>query len=213
LQRENGGRGRAGNGRFAKKSGAGDDTGVDELGRTREHWEWPEGHPINVAPSDRPGVASVENSPREELVREALAAVASAPIAEPGLGNPSLGPTDPDPAGVAGPSDAEVLAGYEMVCTQLIDSGCTAIIPAWRVTPLEVSKLSTACSKALMLWFPDMIIPPKYMALLVIVGVGFEIAQARKDPSTGRYRPAQLPDRAPDTIDGTPATNAAAPAH
>lgn len=152
----------------------------------------------------------MENS-AQDLEREALAAVASAPIAETivtdQVGNGVAAP------GVAGPSEAEVLAGYEMVCTQLIDSGCNAIIPAWQVTPPEVSKLSTACSKALMLWFPDMIIPPKYMALLVIAGVGFDIAQARKDPNTGRYRPARFPDRAPDTIDGTPATAAAAPAH
>jgi hypothetical protein len=152
----------------------------------------------------------VENS-AQDLEREALAAVASAPIAETivtdQVGNGLAAP------GVAGPTEAEVLAGYEMVCTELIDQGCTAVVPAWQVTPHEVGRLSTACSKALLLWFPDMIIPPKYMALLVIAGVGFEIANARRDPNPGRLRPARLPDRAPETIDGTPATNAAAPAH
>ena len=149
----------------------------------------------------------------QDLEREALSAMASAPIAETAVTDQAGDLVEP--AGLASPSEAEVLAGYEMVCTQLLDSGCTAIVPAWHVSPVEVSKLSTACSKALMLWFPDMIIPPKYMALLVIIGVGFEIAQARKDPATGRYRPGQLPQRAPETIDGTAATtnSAAAPAH
>ena len=141
----------------------------------------------------------------QDLEREALAAVASAPIAETVTDQVGDGIAPP---AAAGPSEAEVLAGYEMVCTELISSGADALLPAWRITPPEVSKLSTACSKALMLWFPDMIIPPKYMALLVVAGVGFEIAQARKDPSTGRYHPARVPDRAPETIDQTPA-----PAH
>lgn len=146
----------------------------------------------------------------QDLEREVLTAVASAPIAEPIVTDQAGGETAP---GVTGPSEAEVLAGYEMVCTELIDQGCTAVVPAWKVTPHEVGRLSTACSKALMLWFPDMIIPPKYMAILVIAGVGFDIAKARRDPSTGRYPPARVPERAPDTIDGTPANSGAAPAH
>lgn len=199
------------NGRFAKKSSAGDDAGAgisaDDLGGARpirpakiNGWD-----PSTdaLAHPDRPGVASVHTA--QDLEREALAAVASAPIAETVTDQVGDGIAPP---AAAGPSEAEVLAGYEMVCTELISSGADALLPAWRITPPEVSKLSTACSKALMLWFPDMIIPPKYMALLVVAGVGFEIAQARKDPSTGRYHPARVPDRAPETIDQTPA-----PAH
>jgi hypothetical protein len=125
----------------------------------------------------------------QDLEREALAAVAGAPLDQ-------VGEVLPPEVLAAGPTEAEILAGYEMVCTELLDQGCTAIVPAWQVTPHEVGRLSTACSKALLLWFPDMIIPPKYMALLVIAGVGFEIAKARRDPDTGRYRPARLPEPA-----------------
>lgn len=139
-----------------------------------------------------------------DLEREALAVAAAAPV------DPAPAPgAVPVSAPIAGPTEEEVFAGYDMICTELIDSGCTALLPAWQVSPPEVSKLSAVCAKALMLWFPDMIIPPKYLALLTIAGVGFEIAQARKDPATGRYRPGRLPERAPQTLDQP----AAAPAH
>ena len=142
---------------------------------------------------DRPALTDLE--------REALHIAAAAPAPE--LGPESdPGSTGPLPAPVTGPSEEEVLAGYQLVCTELIDSGCAAMLPAWQVTPREVSKLGTACAKALMLWFPDMIIPPKYLALLTIVGVGFEIAQARKDPDTGRYRPARVPENNGTDIQG-----------
>lgn len=143
--------------------------------------------------------------PVADLEREVLSIAAAAPV-DPGA-DPGAVLAPP----VTGPSEEEILAGYQMVCGELIDSGCQALVPAWQVTPREVSKLSTACSKALMLWFPDMIIPPKYLALLTIAGVGFEIAQARKDPETGRYRPARVPENIRGTdIQGRPEP---APAH
>ena len=210
MQRKDGNRGA--NGRFAKKSGAGEDAGATAGGelslgssgelvvtRTVVGDTIPT---LGMASPDRPGIAAVDSV--ADLEREVHVAVASAPIESADPLHSEL----PQTADPAGPSPEEVLTGYTMICTELIDSGCNALIPAWQVTAPEVSKLSTACAKALMLWFPDMIIPPKYLALLTIAGVGFEIAQARKEPSGG-YRPARLPERAPQTDQA----GAAAPAH
>ena len=204
MQRENGDAGRPRTkGRFAKKPAAGADAGG--LGSSGELGELLGAGAGDLAPPDRPGLAAVESL--ADLEREAvnIAAVAPVEASEPVPAGPGLGPV---PAPIAGPTEEEILAGYNMVCGELIDSGCNALLPAWQVKPAEVSKLSTACSKALMLWFPDMIIPPKYLALLTIAGVAFEIAQARKDPNTGAYLPARVPDRAPP-IDQA----ATAPAH
>ena len=126
------------------------------------------------------------------LEAEARAAIAGAPLDLSGA--EATGPTGPSPA-PSQPRPEEIEAGYTMICGEVIDLAAGALVPAWRITPAESGKLSGACARALMLWFPDMIIPPKYLALVVIAGVGFEIAQARKDPATGRYLPARLPEK------------------
>jgi hypothetical protein len=59
------------------------------------------------------------------------------------------------------------------------------------------------------LWFPDQIIPPKYMALLVIAGVSMEIVQKRRDPATGELRPRH--HAKPKPVAETPAPAAANP--
>jgi hypothetical protein len=194
-------------GRFVKKFGAGDDAGAGEL-RRGSSGELGAGQGIGTDHPDQVGLADAARlnahaDTPASLEAEAIAAMNGAPI---DASLPSDPAQMPDPAG---PSPEEVLAGYVLVCDQLVDAGCNALVPAWKVSPREVSKLGTACAKALLLWFPDQIIPPKYMALLAIVGVGFEIAQARRDPRTGRYLPGQLPDQAPEQTG--PA--AAAPAH
>ena len=123
-----------------------------------------------------------------QLEADLAAALAGAPP-EPEV--PAAGEVAEAP-GAARPSDDEILAGYTMICTEVVDLGAGALVPAWRVTPAESGKMAGALARALLLWFPDMIIPPKYLALLAVAGVAFEIAQARKDPATGRYLPARL---------------------
>lgn len=129
------------------------------------------------------------------LEAEAAAATAGAPpdldpVPVPGTEGP--GPFDRP---IAGPSDEEILAGYTLVCGEVVDLGAQSLVPAWRVTPAESGKLAGAMARALLLWFPDQIIPPKYLALLTVAGVAFEIAQARRDPASGRYFPARLPEK------------------
>jgi hypothetical protein len=113
-------------------------------------------------------------------------------------------------AGVPGAQAAtqeEILAGYVLVCDVVVGQGCDALVPAWNVTPAERGKLSGAIAKALLLWFPDQIIPPKYMALLAVAGVTFEIINARRDPQTGKLKPARvLPAQASKPAPGSTAT-------
>jgi hypothetical protein len=125
------------------------------------------------------------------LEAEAIAATNAAPIDA----DVAPGPGSPAAAVPAEASEEEVVAGYTLICGELVDLGANAIVPAWKVNRIESGKLAGAMARALVLWFPDMIIPPKYLALLTVAGVCFEIAQARRDPSTGRFLPAHLPQK------------------
>ena len=88
----------------------------------------------------------------------------------------------------------------------LLDSTCEAVIPAWRVTPEEKGRMGAALSRALVLWFPYEI-PEKWVALVVIAGVGLEIAAKRKDPQTGKYLPRHFakPPKPTGDADSAPA--------
>lgn len=88
-----------------------------------------------------------------------------------------------------GNTPEQVLQGYQLVCTALVDRGADALAPAWDLTREEKGSFADACARALLLWFPDQIIPPKYMALLVVAGVGLEIVGKRRDPKTGALKP------------------------
>jgi len=130
------------------------------------------------------------------LEAEAAAATAGAPLDLEAPAPGAAGAAPGLPAGPAGPSEEEVVAGYTLICSELVDLGAVSLVPAWKVTPAESGKLANAMARALVLWFPDMIIPPKYLALLTVAGVAFEIAQARRDPNSGRYLPAHVQEKA-----------------
>lgn len=152
------------------------------------------------------GAAAIDTP--SSLEAEARAAVAGAPV------DPDLSGTAPAglPVGPAQPSPEEVLAGYTLIAGELVDGAALAVFPNWQVTPAESGKFAGAMARAFLLWFPDQIIPPKYLALVTLAGVGFEIVQARRDPETGKLRPARLPkkDAGGDT---KPQAAAAAAAH
>ena len=200
-------------GRFRKKSGAGvqSDAGAPEP-QSSGAVPVESGAGVGASHADTltvahpPGLngAAVDHDTPASLEAEARAAVAGAPL--------DLDLTAPAPAGAPAPgqpSPEEVEAGYTMICGELVDVAAVALVPAWKVTPAESGKLAGAMARALLLWFPDMIIPPKYLALIAIAGVGFEIAQARKDPATGRYLPGRLPESAP--AESAPAPSSPAP--
>lgn len=119
----------------------------------------------------------------KQLHAEANAAIANAPV-EPVL--------TPDGVPVQAASQGDVLAGYKLVCAAVVSAGASALVPAWEVTEPEVDRLAGAMGQALLLWFPDMIIPPKYMALLAVAGVSFEIISARRDEKTGGIRSGRV---------------------
>lgn len=138
-----------------------------------------------------PGVFQVNTVEIDPAALAAEAAAAVPPVgAEPSGSDATFAEGSVAPAG--GATEEEILAGYVLVCDVVVGQGCDALVPNWNVTPAERGKLSGAIAKALLLWFPDQIIPPKYMALLAIAGVTFEIVNARRDPVTGKLKPARV---------------------
>jgi hypothetical protein len=89
----------------------------------------------------------------------------------------------------APPSPQDVLLGYRVICTALIDRGASTLTPAWMWKPEKKTRLADACAQAALLWWPDCIIPPKYMALFVVAGVAMEVIEDNRNPETGKLRP------------------------
>lgn len=123
-----------------------------------------------------------------ELTREADAiAAGAAPVAD------ALAPEGLPVDGAGAPVDMDaVRKGYQTLMLSLTETVTAAAVPAWAVTLPEKTKLADACAEALLLWFPDQIIPPKYLAVLMIANVGYEIVQARRDPATGKLKPTRV---------------------
>lgn len=94
-----------------------------------------------------------------------------------------------DSAGARAATPEEVEQGYKLISFAVIERGAAVLAPAWNITADENDRMSTALARALVLWFPDQPIPPKYLALLVIAGTAADIVSARKDPATGKLRP------------------------
>lgn len=98
---------------------------------------------------------------------------------------------------------------YNILGAAVVSQGAAVFIPNWRITPAETKDMSDAIVQALMLWFPDGLIPPKYMAILAIAGVGARIAMARRDELTGELPPRYAPKKRPPA--SSPPQSAAAP--
>ena len=108
------------------------------------------------------------------LILEANAALAGAPVDQ------SAAPVETGP-----PPAAQMAEGYTVLCAAVVAAAANGLAPAWQVTPAETQSLAGAMAQALVLWFPDQVIPAKYMALLAVAGVSFEIISARRLPSGG----------------------------
>ena len=115
------------------------------------------------------------------LQAEADAAIAAAPV--------DLTGAAPAPAG---PNAAEMEAGYAMLVGGVLDMSFEMACPAWEIQDDEKDKLAAALGKACALWFPNDI-PEKWIALIVVAGVGGKIVAARRDPVTGGLRPRFRP--------------------
>lgn len=108
-------------------------------------------------------------------------------------------------------SPEQTLQGYKLLTSAITDRVADTFMPRWQISPSERGSFADACANALLLWFPDQILPPKYMALLVVAGVGLEIAQKRRDPRTGEFMPMQhaKPEKRPIEPAAAPAAEAA----
>jgi hypothetical protein len=133
-----------------------------------------------------------------QLAREADQ-VAQEAAADDAAAAAALPPTPEAEAAAAQVENAE--EGYKILALAVVGQGYELFAPAWHVTPLEKGDMADALVAALMLWFPDGLIPAKYMALLVIAGIGAKIAIARRDPVTGILAPRH--DPAPEATTAT----------
>lgn len=114
------------------------------------------------------------------LQLEADAAIAAAPVEV-------TGPAGAAPV-AAGPSIDDMAAGYAELGSAALDMLTETACPAWEITTDEKDKFAGALGKACALWFPADI-PEKWIALIVLAGVGGRIIGARRDPLTGGFKP------------------------
>jgi hypothetical protein len=123
-----------------------------------------------------------------ELTREADAiAQEVGPVVDPVP--PPDSQAEPAPQG---PSPEEVKAGYKMIGVAVVNRAGAALAPNWHITPQETNNVAEAIAGAAMMWFPDAPIPPKYLALLVVLESVYAIVEARRDPSTGGLKPRRI---------------------
>ncbi len=127
------------------------------------------------------------------LQLEADAAIAAAPV-DAGA-----------PPAAAGPSIDDMAAGYAQLAGAALGMLTDAACPAWEITKDEKTEFADALGKACALWFPGEI-PEKWVALIVVAGVGGRIVAGRRDPATGGMLPRF---RKPVTIEQPQATAAA----
>jgi hypothetical protein len=111
------------------------------------------------------------------LLGEADAAIAAAPVDLTGA-----------PPAPAGPDQADMAAGYAQLAGAALGMSFELACPAWEITNVEKDQFADALGKACALWFPGDI-PEKWIALIIVAGVGGRIVAARRDPTTGGLRP------------------------
>jgi hypothetical protein len=124
----------------------------------------------------------------DALLAAQMQQAASAPV--PGMEGL---PIDPGAEVVQQATPEEVRKGYEVLFTGVVGWSANAFAPNWGVQPEETAALSTALADACAIWFPDQVLPPKYMVLIPILGVTAQIVSARRDPETGALRALRSP--------------------
>jgi hypothetical protein len=131
----------------------------------------------------------------DELALEAEALAGSAP--------PSSSPAfdAPDPATVVQVGSVEltpdqvhaIAARNAGAMIGLVGALASGIAPNWQIDTAEVAAIGNAAANALAAWFPDGALPYKYWVLLELGGTVLGVANARKDPATGKLRPLKAP--------------------
>lgn len=111
-----------------------------------------------------------------------------------------------EPGAPPAPAGAQQVAPSEMTMEQLqahvpawkpgtdliANTFADLIAPNWRLTALERDQVSGSLALALSTWFPDDVIPVKYLVLLNVGASFWNLAASRRDPQTGKILPMRL---------------------
>lgn len=95
------------------------------------------------------------------------------------------------------PTPEEVLKGYVLIATPVVEGIARTAAPNWKLAPEKKTKLAEALAQAAVLWFPDQVLPPKWAVLLVVADAVMEIAADNYDAELGDYRPLKLKNVTP----------------
>ena len=134
---------------------------------------------------------TVEINPLELQAEAARIAAEAPPEIPPAPAEPP--PPAASPEQIQLVQDAE--KGYKILALGVVSQGAALIVPNWQVTGDEKTALADSIVQALMLWFPDGLIPPKYMALLVVAACVSTIVMSRMDAETGALPPRYAPTK------------------
>jgi hypothetical protein len=136
-----------------------------------------------------PGTGAGSEAPLVGAVRDAHQVTDTAALQAEADAALAAAPIDTGPAPVpAGPSTDDMAAGYAMLAGATLGTLTEMACPAWQITDDEKNKFADALGKACALWFPGEI-PEKWVALIVVAGVGAQIVAQRRDPRTGGLKP------------------------
>lgn len=146
-----------------------------------------------------PGVFQMsEGSNRVEIDPAGLEAEAAAALAGASSSDVSGDTTSAaEASGDSTPGPQQLLEGYRIIALALVDRGGAVIAPAWQIVPPRKAHLADAIAQAALLWFGDMPIPPKYLALLVVADAVMQIADDNRDPQTGALKPLRVVQQKP----------------
>lgn len=78
--------------------------------------------------------------------------------------------------------------GTDLIANTFAD----VIAPNWRLSALERDQVSSSLALALAAWFPDDVIPLKYLVLLNVGASVWNLAASRRDPRTGKFIPMRI---------------------
>lgn len=136
-----------------------------------------------------PGGVAVEVD-RAALLAEADAiAGAAPPVVDPAA---PISPPLEGPAAAPAPSPQEAASLLVLPATFITGAVLNWAAPNWRVTREEAAEVGEAGALAWAYWFPPGANDPKYAALMMLGAALWNLAESRKDPETGKYRPLRV---------------------
>lgn len=144
----------------------------------------------------------------QRLIAEAQSAVDNAPVVE-GAPPPAGELVDGNAQEQRQPTPEEILKGYVLIATPVVEGIARAAAPNWKLEPAKKTRLAEAIAQAAVLWFPDQVLPPKWAVLLVVADAVMEIAADNYDAELGDYRPLKIKNVTPTKSTNPAKTEAA----